>query len=90
MKIPQWAMWAGCAVVWALILLGVVAAVHNKARAGGYSCDFKLAVMRQAAEDTITELGSQHPQSHYLIQRLSDAQFRCGWDDSRYRCQTRD
>ena len=83
-------MLAGCAVVWALVLLGIVAAVNNKASAGGYSCDFRLAVMRQAAEDTITELGSQHPQSIALMGRLDSAQFDCRWDAGRYRCQTRD
>ena len=92
MKIPQWLAWP-CAILVALLALAIIVLIILNpvpTFGGGYSCDFKLAVMRQAAEDTVTELGSKHPQSHYLMQRLSDAQFNCRWDDSRYRCQTRD
>ena len=92
MKIPQWLALI-CAIVTALLALGIIIVIILNpvpTFGGGYSCDFRLAVMRQAAEDTVTELGSQHPASHLLKQRLSDAQFSCSWDDSRYRCQTRD
>ena len=73
------------AVVYSFVIVPWVSTV---VLAGGYSCDFKLAVMRQAAEDVINELGPKHPQSMHLRQRLSDAQFDCGWDDGRFRCRT--
>lgn len=78
-------------VYWLLLCctsLVIVAALVTGPEAGGYSCDFKLAVMRQAAEDAISELGPKHATSFLLIQRLHDAQYRCDWQGERYRCRT--
>lgn len=51
-------------------------------------CDFQLAHLRGAVEQTVTDMGQGNPKSHTLRTALSDLGYECAWyADGRFRCQ---